>query len=532
MQTLGMNPPALPAPGSFSHDRRRRPRHKIHAPAYARISGDTDKFLLDLNTILDLSEDGMCIQGPAALGIDNVLNLCLELSDASGPIYTAGRVVWSNRLGRTGIIFRELSESSSQQLKRWLFLNAISGVADSRAKPAQDAQTPDVSAAEPAVLTPTDAVTLPQVSEPPAIPDHTSILAALSAVKHEAESLGTNLNAVLQLVAERAFSFTRASGAAVALSNGMEIVCRASAGSDVPSVGARVSTESGFSALCIQNGELLVCDDAENDDRVDRDACRSLGISSIIAVPIFQESNAVGLLEVFSREAHSFDGDAKLVLADLAETVAAALGRTSYAQRRSQQVPLPPTELEMFSTMQEPDGPHATSWFRRTLLALALLTALGAIVWVLFAHASSKNSPPATPAATSTTAAPATFDDERKMAEQGDAVLQFRLGVRYATGDEVAQDYTTAARWFSMAAVQGNVSAQSTLAAYYLSGTGVPKDYSKAYFWALLAQAGGDQASQYRVQLLASRIPHQQLITIQDQANTWLKDHHSTGTAP
>src|SRR6185437_2774823 len=132
MQTLGMNPSNPPESNSHSPERRQRPRHKIQTPAYARISGEPKGFLLDLNTILDLSEEGMCVQAPAALDVDHVLDLCLELAEATGPIYTAGKVVWSNRLGRAGIRFGPLSEASTQQLKRWLFLNAISGAVDSK----------------------------------------------------------------------------------------------------------------------------------------------------------------------------------------------------------------------------------------------------------------------------------------------------------------------------------------------------------------------------------------------------------------
>ena len=139
MQTLGMNSPNLPESNSPFSERRHRPRHKIQTPAYARISGEPKGFLLDLNTILDLSEEGMCIQVPAALGVDHVLDLCLELAEAAGPIYTAGKVVWSNRLGRAGIRFGPLSEASTQQLKRWLFLNAISGVADSKSADSKSA---------------------------------------------------------------------------------------------------------------------------------------------------------------------------------------------------------------------------------------------------------------------------------------------------------------------------------------------------------------------------------------------------------
>ena len=115
----------------------------------------------------------------------------------------------------------------------------------------------------------------------------------------------------------------------------------------------------------------------------------------------------------------------------------------------------------------------------------------------------------------------------RKVAEQGDPAAQFSLGARYATGEEVKQDYTEAVRWFTKAAEQGHILAQATLGAYYWAGRGVPQDLTKAYYWSVLAQAGGDQASKYRVAVLASRMSHSQVLAAQQQANDWLSNFAS-----
>jgi hypothetical protein len=115
----------------------------------------------------------------------------------------------------------------------------------------------------------------------------------------------------------------------------------------------------------------------------------------------------------------------------------------------------------------------------------------------------------------------------RKVAEQGDPAAQFSLGARYATGEEVKQDYTEAVRWFTLAAEQGHILAQATLGAYYWAGRGVPQDLTKAYYWSVLAQAGGDQASKYRVAVLASRMSRSQVLAAQQQANDWLSNFAS-----
>ena len=69
-------------------------------------------------------------------------------------------------------------------------------------------------------------------------------------------------------------------------------------------------------------------------------------------------------------------------------------------------------------------------------------------------------------------------------------MAQFAVGAKYATGEEVKQDYGEAVKWFSKAAEQGHVVAQAMLGAYYMAGRGVPQDLSKAYFWSSLARAG------------------------------------------
>jgi TPR repeat protein len=115
----------------------------------------------------------------------------------------------------------------------------------------------------------------------------------------------------------------------------------------------------------------------------------------------------------------------------------------------------------------------------------------------------------------------------RKLAAQGDPAAQFSVGAHYATGEDVPQDYTEAVRWFSMAAEQGHVVSQATLGAYCWAGRGVPQDLVKAYFWSVLAQAGGDEASKYRVAVLASRMNRAQITDAQQLANDWIKEHQS-----
>src|SRR5207253_3372375 len=61
-----------------------------------------------------------------------------------------------------------------------------------------------------------------------------------------AEMAERDLGAILQLLAERGEYITRATRAAIALRQGQEMVCRASAGSSAPAPGAHLQVESGL----------------------------------------------------------------------------------------------------------------------------------------------------------------------------------------------------------------------------------------------------------------------------------------------
>lgn len=519
-------------------ERRRRVRHKVHTPAYASLNGNSTGMVLDLSEILDISEDGASIQALPPPALQQDISLCLDLSETKGFIYTTGHVVWSDRSGSTGIRFPEMAESSRRQLKEWLFLNAMIASANHAAlPPPADAEAPVPPSFE-EVLPSGPVPAAVAAGEPPVASDYTAVLAGLAAVKREVAAVGPDLDTALQLIAERSLAFTHASGAAIALSQGPEMICVASAGSDAPGVGTRLQVGEGFSGECARTGRLLRCDDSETDPRVDRESCSALGIRSMVAVPIRMGEHVLGLLEVFSPAANAFNHSDDVVLQRLAETVLAAVNRATHAEA-------PATSPRVASSHDSEEvlaTPSSWAWVHRAILVVAAATLAFALLWVLIPRVRVRPaaSPPASPPAPQEVAskappavdAPTDLDGLRKLAEQGDAAAQFAVGAKYATGEDVAQDYAEAVRWFSMAAEQGHVISQATLGAYYWAGRGVPQDLGKAYFWSVLAQAGGDQASKYRVAVLASRMSRAQVLAAQQQANDWIKQHQLANNLP
>jgi len=579
METVGSNPAEagreLPPP---LRTRRRRVRQKVHTPAYATLNGTSSDQVLDLSEIVDISEEGMAIQTSFPLQIQRNVDLCLDLTATSTRIYTNGEVIWCDGSGRVGISFPQMPDESLRQLKEWLFVNVmvacvnyradlisgnqLSGSELSREQPSGDRLSEPVSGKHLPQATAQSALGKPgetsalinwmrQELEPTTPADYTSVLTALAAVKREVDSLGSDLDQALQLLAERAQTFTRATGAAIALTEGSSMICRASAGQDAPGVGARLTIGSGFSGECVRTGQLLRCEDSETDPLVDRESCRALGIRSMIAVPVRWDDAVIGLLEVFSPEPYAFSTNDPLALKRLAEIISRAVHRAGTPELRSDKgveelgrhasgsSRLSVTSVDDEFPVETPADLRLLhfSRARKILLAAAAATVLLAVSWLFsprdFARiaesASLSQAPAKRPSSPPVLAVAATggVEDARKLAEQGDPTAQFAMGARYATGEDVPQDYAEAVRWFSMAAEQGHVVSQATLGAYYWAGRGVPQNLVKAYFWSVLAQAGGDEASKYRVSVLASRMTHAQVASAQQQANDWIKEHQS-----
>lgn len=144
---------------------------------------------------------------------------------------------------------------------------------------------------------------------------------------------GLDLDPTISLIAERAQAITAATGAALALRRGRDIVCRARAGRTAPDLGVRLQTDTGISAECVRTGEVLVCGDAESDTHVDRATCRRLGVRSILVAPLRYFRRTLGLFEVLSSAPHAFDHQDIATMQLLAGmTVAAISRRASHAE--------------------------------------------------------------------------------------------------------------------------------------------------------------------------------------------------------
>jgi len=163
------------------------------------------------------------------------------------------------------------------------------------------------------------------MTTPPSPEDHGRSLADLAQ---------RDLDAALQLLAERAQYITSASGAAIALRRGdhHDMLCRARAGANAPELGAILSMDYGLSGESVRTRQLLRCDDVSTDPRVNHDVCRKLGIASVVVMPIVSDDQTLGVFELLSGNPRAFEERDLSALRRLSEMVEHAVKHAVLAQ--------------------------------------------------------------------------------------------------------------------------------------------------------------------------------------------------------
>jgi hypothetical protein len=99
---------------------------------------------------------------------------------------------------------------------------------------------------------------------------------------------------------------TGATGAAIALLSGDEMVCHAASGPQAPGIGVRLNPRSGLTGACIQTRQLQQCEDTQTDVRVDAEVCRRLGVRSVLVLPLVDGDELFGIFEILSPLPNAF----------------------------------------------------------------------------------------------------------------------------------------------------------------------------------------------------------------------------------
>jgi putative methionine-R-sulfoxide reductase with GAF domain len=126
-------------------------------------------------------------------------------------------------------------------------------------------------------------------------------------------------------IVEQALQATHAAGAAIALKQRGELICRAATGDFACEIGKMINAQTGFTGVCASSGTMQLCSNTALDPRVDAGACRKLGVGAIIVVPLVRQDRCLGLIAIFSRRPYAFGMRDLQALHELAQRSAANL---------------------------------------------------------------------------------------------------------------------------------------------------------------------------------------------------------------
>jgi GAF domain/Gram-negative bacterial TonB protein C-terminal len=84
------------------------------------------------------------------------------------------------------------------------------------------------------------------------------------------------------------------------------MICCATTGPNAPDLWTCLDPGTGLSSRCIQTRKLQQCSDTETDPHVNLDACRRLGVRSIVVLPLMDSGELFGVFEVLSSRPDAF----------------------------------------------------------------------------------------------------------------------------------------------------------------------------------------------------------------------------------
>jgi diguanylate cyclase (GGDEF)-like protein len=144
-------------------------------------------------------------------------------------------------------------------------------------------------------------------------------------VQTEIAQQGLDLSCIMDLVTQKTQKITEADGACVELIHKDELVYSAASGIAEKFLGLRLEVENSLSGECIKARTPLISNNIEVDDRVNKHACRQIGLNSMIVMPLIYREEVVGVIKVLSKEVDHFNQDNIQILELMSGLIAAEM---------------------------------------------------------------------------------------------------------------------------------------------------------------------------------------------------------------
>lgn len=141
-----------------------------------------------------------------------------------------------------------------------------------------------------------------------------------------AETQG-GVHAAMTLLAERAMTLTGAEGGALLREADGLLTYSAVAGIAGPHLGLKLASERSLAREAARTGVPQICDDAGVDARVDPEACRVIGIRSVLCAPLTAQGRVIAVLSALSTRTGAFHASDAANLRILLDSLGAVLQR-------------------------------------------------------------------------------------------------------------------------------------------------------------------------------------------------------------
>ena len=156
--------------------------------------------------------------------------------------------------------------------------------------------------------------------------------------QREVATSALDLKAVMALIAECAMAITDTAGAAISIKDDDAPVFRVAVGIAAPYLGMRLAASGSLASEAMRTGEAQVSEDTDADPRVDRDACRQIGVRALICAPLLAQGRVVAVLSALSDQPRAFSPTDAAHLQILLDSMGAVVQREHAAEqlRRSE----------------------------------------------------------------------------------------------------------------------------------------------------------------------------------------------------
>jgi diguanylate cyclase (GGDEF)-like protein len=147
--------------------------------------------------------------------------------------------------------------------------------------------------------------------------------------QNEIATSDLELEAAMQLAADRALDLTGACAAMIGAPDGPQVVFRTTAGNAERFRGKQVDGHESLAGRALRERRILISGDSARDSRVLQPFRAEMGVGSLICAPLFHRAEAVGVLTVAHATPHHFSvGDAQ-TLELLSDLIAAHLSHSA-----------------------------------------------------------------------------------------------------------------------------------------------------------------------------------------------------------